>query len=121
MRTIRLLAAGCIAAFSSFSPFTNAQQGPTLNVQTNGQKTVTWGRLPALETNRLGVSGVTGSAITALTTVNSSNVARDTMIYQYKTTNTLPQQFYAIWQSQLSSNDLLAANVLNRLAYGPTP
>src|SRR5437867_11548055 len=106
MRTHRLLVAGCIAAFASFSPLLNAA-GVSLNVQTNGQKTVTWGRLPALDTNRLAV----GSSVTAInTSVNSSNVARDTAIYQWKTTNSLAQQFYAVWQTQMSSNDLLTAN-----------
>jgi uncharacterized protein (DUF1800 family) len=40
--------------------------------------------------------------------------------YLWRSTNNLPRQFYRVEQTHLSSNALLTANVLNRLAYGPT-
>src|SRR5213075_265737 len=39
----------------------------------------------------------------------------------FRVTNTTPYRFYRIGATGMSSNDLLTANVLNRLAYGPTP
>lgn len=86
---------------------------------TNFLKTVTWPRtpLPALETNRL------------LVTINLSNytaVAPSAIVptpsqYVYRVVNNLPRSFYSLQLLQMSSNDLLRANILNRLAYGPTP
>jgi hypothetical protein len=41
--------------------------------------------------------------------------------YGFRLTNSVPRQFYSVEATQLSSNALLSYNVLNRLAYGPTP
>lgn len=41
--------------------------------------------------------------------------------FAWSTTNSLPAQFYQLGITPLGSNALLAAQVLNRLAYGPTP
>jgi len=41
--------------------------------------------------------------------------------FAWATTNTRPEQFYRLGVTPLGSNALLAAQALNRLAYGPTP
>src|SRR5205085_12503512 len=39
----------------------------------------------------------------------------------FKVTNTQPMRFYSLTATPMSSNDLLTVNLLNRIAYGPTP
>ena len=41
--------------------------------------------------------------------------------YEWRATQTAPQSFYLVQQVQQDTNTLLAAHLLNRLAYGPTP
>ncbi|MDB6056478.1 MAG: hypothetical protein JWO95_322 [Verrucomicrobiales bacterium] len=41
--------------------------------------------------------------------------------YEWRTTNNLPLSFYQVQVTPMDSNVVLAAHVLNRLAYGPTP
>jgi uncharacterized protein (DUF1800 family) len=90
-----------------------------LTVNTNGVKTVSWPRplLPALETNLLS----SGATVTGLLPVPPASVAVSPGGYVHTTSNQLPAQFFNLQLVQKSSNDLLVANVLNRLAYGPTP
>jgi uncharacterized protein (DUF1800 family) len=83
----------------------------------NQVKTVTWPLVPALETNRL----LSGSTLTNLSPVAGSTVLITPGGYTYSISNELPAQFFAAQLWQKSSNALLAANALNRLAYGPTP
>src|SRR4026209_1533990 len=120
---IRNAATGILAAALSFlAPQTSPAADPpppTLNLTvTNGIKTVTWGPLvPALEVLRF-MSGVDLLSVSNDTTgVLSKSVAG----YMWRSTNNLPRQFYAVEATHLSSNALLSANILNRLAYGPTP
>src|SRR5688500_10108867 len=91
----------------------------TLTV-TNTLKTVTWPRtlLPALEQNALFVATTN---LTNSTAVPPAAIAANPSGYVYRTATTAPHQFYSLALLQMSSNDLLRANVLNRLAYGPTP
>jgi uncharacterized protein (DUF1800 family) len=90
----------------------------TLTVS-NGVKSLAWPRtlIPALETNKLSV----GTTVTALTEIPAPLINVGIAGYSYSASNALSQQFFALHQAQVSSNDLLTANVLNRLAYGPTP
>src|SRR5678815_2674540 len=92
---------------------------PNLNVTvSNNVKTVTWGPLePALEVLRL-VSGVDLLTMSNNTTAVLFKSAEG---YGFRLTNSVPRQFYSVEATQLSSNALLSYNVLNRLAYGPTP
>jgi len=120
---IRKAAAGVVAAVLPFlAPQTGSAADPpppTLNLTvTNGIKTVTWGPLvPALEVLRF-MSGVDLLSVSNdATGVLSKSVAG----YMWRSTNNLPRQFYAVEATHLSSNALLTANILNRLAYGPTP
>jgi hypothetical protein len=39
----------------------------------------------------------------------------------FKVTNTAPMKFYSVGATPMGSNALLTANLLNRIAYGPTP
>jgi uncharacterized protein (DUF1800 family) len=125
METRLLVTAAAAAAFLSFqSPLTAATHTHaavplTLNTSTNGNKTVTWPRLllPALETNRL----ATGTNVAALVPVLQDALGVATNGYTFSTSNNLPHQFFSLTLGQMSSNDLLTANALNRLAYGPTP
>jgi uncharacterized protein (DUF1800 family) len=91
----------------------------TLTV-TNTLKTVTWPRtlLPALEQNALFVATTN---LTNFTAVPAAGITANPSGYVYRTATTAPHQFYTLALLQMSSNDLLRANVLNRLAYGPTP
>ena len=110
----------CILGFALCSTvFAADLPPPILNVTvSNNVKTITWGPLvPALEALRL-VSGVD------LLTMSNNTAAvlfKSAEGYGFRSTNALPRQFYAVEATQLSSNALLAYNVLNRLAYGPTP
>jgi uncharacterized protein (DUF1800 family) len=85
----------------------------------NRAKTVTWPRplIPALESNRL----LSAQSVTSFVEVASTNIGLAPWGYTYVTSNDFPAQFFAVQLVQKSSNALLAANVLNRLAYGPTP
>ncbi len=102
------------------TPAEDGFSGPLrLSVSSNGVKTVSWPRLlvPALETNLLS-SGLNPGA---LTPVPQDRIGVAPNGYVVSTTNALSAQFFGLTLSQKSSNALLTANALNRLAYGPTP
>src|SRR5688572_26296865 len=103
----------CSTAFAADLP------PPNLSVAvSNNVKTVTWGPLvPALEVLRF-VSGVDLLTMSNNTTAVLFKTADG---YGFRLTNSMPRQFYGVEATQLSSNALLSYNVLNRLAYGPTP
>jgi uncharacterized protein (DUF1800 family) len=86
---------------------------------TNFTKTVTWPRapIPALEQNRL----LTSTTLSNFVEFPGATLTATPSQYVWRAINNLPQQFYHLQLLQMSSNDLLRANVLNRLAYGPTP
>jgi uncharacterized protein (DUF1800 family) len=73
--------------------------------------------VPALEINRLDA----GTSPSSLVPVPVNQIAVSTNGYAYGTTNSLPNMFFGLTRSQMSSNALLTATALNRLAYGPTP
>ena len=115
----RLILLALTLAFLLPQP-SSAQQvtsGPLTLSVTNNIKTLVWPRslLPALETNLLSV----GTSPTNLAPANG--VAIYTNGYWWGVSNTLPMLFWSLKQGQMSSNALLTANVLNRIAYGPTP
>ena len=86
---------------------------------TNSVGTVTWPRpnLPGLATNQLRM----GPAPALLSGVPPEWISTTTSGYRLSVTNSLTNQFFALTVAQMSSNALLTANLLNRLAYGPTP
>ncbi|HTD65441.1 MAG TPA: DUF1800 family protein [Candidatus Limnocylindria bacterium] len=80
----------------------------------NGVKTVTFTPAPAIEAYILR-SG-TNLAFPFLN--DNSGVLSGTA---FRVTNTQPIQFYGVGATPMSSNDVLSVNLLNRIAYGPTP
>src|SRR5688572_12012995 len=110
----------CIGFFTvSNLPAADAISGPLTLTVSNGVKTVAWPRplIPALETNRL----TQGASLEAMTEVSPGLIGIGLGGYAWSTSNALGSQFFGLTQSQMSSNALLTANALNRLAYGPTP
>jgi uncharacterized protein (DUF1800 family) len=61
--------------------------------------------------------------ILSTTNLNSAFVTNNGSItgFTWTGTSSVPANFYQLKVTPLSSNELLTANVLNRLAYGPTP
>ncbi len=54
--------------------------------------------------------------------ISSTNASGTNYGYEWRATNAAPKdEFYRVAVTPLASNALLTANVLNRLAYGPTP
>jgi uncharacterized protein (DUF1800 family) len=115
----RLLALAAAFLLPSTLSAADAVSGPLTLSVSNGTKRVAWPRvlIPALETNKLSV----GASVTAFTEIPASLINPGVAGYSYSVSNALGQQFFALTQAQMSSNALLTANVLNRLAYGPTP
>jgi len=112
---------GVSLLFTSQLCAADATSGPLgLMVDSNAVgKTVAWPRqlIPALETNKLS----RGNTVGAMTEIGPLFIRNHTNGYSYSVTNTSPQMFFSLTLAQMSSNKLLTANALNRLAYGPTP
>jgi len=106
------------SALLSLQLLTGAAPPPVITGLTisNTIKTVTFSNLqPATEAYLLqGAAAVTGPFGTQPTTLTFSNLS-------FRTTNAAPMRFYTVLAQQMSSNALLTVNLLNRLAYGPTP
>jgi len=59
---------------------------------------------------------------TVIITNSPSNIVTLTNFgYEWRTTNNLPLGFYQVKVTPMDSNTVLAAHLLNRLSYGPTP
>lgn len=80
---------------------------------TNFQKSFWFQPSPAIEQYRI----LSGTDVSALSPDPSGSLSN----YYYRVFNTSPMRFYQVEATPMSSNALLTANVLNRLAYGPTP
>lgn len=78
------------------------------------QKVIKWTPYPAVK----GYSILSSTNIAGPWVTNTSGTIAG---YQWTGTSSVPQNFYTIKISPLSSNELLTAAVMNRLAYGPTP
>ena len=82
-------------------------------VVSNGTKTVTFTPAPAIE------------AYTVRSGANVAQLSNDSTVVlngaSFKVTNAQPMRFYSLGATPMTSNDLLSVNLLNRLAYGPTP
>ena len=114
-----LLALSLALVVAHPSPAQQVTSGPLTLSVTNNTKTLVWPRslIPGLETNQLSV----GTSVTNLAPVLAGSVAIYTNGYWWGISNNLPMLFWSLKQGQMSSNALLTANVLNRIAYGPTP
>lgn len=116
-----------VFALAVFAAFVLSQQsqaavgvsGPLQLSVSNGVKTLSWPRqlIPALETNKLS-SGVT---VTNLGEISRDLISVTPAGYAWSQSNAAPQGYFSLKLGQMSSNKLLSANILNRLAYGPTP
>lgn len=95
-----------------------AQTAPlSLTVSNNGQKVVSWPLMPGLDT----LDFRAGPALNLLSPVPAGVVLKTPSGYIYSTSNQLAQQFFTLRLGQMSEDNLLTANLLNRIAYGPTP
>lgn len=81
---------------------------------TNAQKRIQWAPYPAAQQYQL----LSAGSISNLFTNDISGMISG---YTWTGTNTNPFWFYRLQVTPLNSNALLTANLLNRLAYGPTP
>lgn len=120
MKTRIFVLAVCLGFLSQTLSFAANAVSGLLNLSvSNGVKSVSWPRVPvpALETNRLSIANTLGINFV----VNPDSIATTTNGYSLTLSNQLPNQFFILTRGQMSSNDLLTANALNRLAYGPTP
>jgi uncharacterized protein (DUF1800 family) len=81
---------------------------------TNTAKTITFGPAPAIEQYRVqGAPTVDGTYTNEPSAVQTGT--------SFRLTNGNPTKFYRLDATPMSSNNLLTANILNRIAYGPTP
>lgn len=88
---------------------------PELSVTvSNQQKQVNWQLYPGAQGYNLLSAGQVGGPFT---NDGSGVITGNT----WRGTNGLPAQFFRLGVTPISSNALLNANLLNRLAYGPTP
>ena len=82
-------------------------------VVSNGVKTVNFTPAPAIDAYTIR----SGTNVASLTN-DSAVVLNGT---SFKVTNSQTMRFYSLAGTPKSSNDLLSVNLLNRIAYGPTP
>lgn len=80
----------------------------------NTHKTVTWSPYPAAQQYDL-------LSTLDLGQLFATDLSGAVSGYTWKGTNSNASSFYQLQVTPMSSNALLTANVLNRLAYGPTP
>src|SRR5437016_2076568 len=112
---IRMLVLTGLIGAAPLSGFASDPAPPQITglTSSNAQKKVTWTPYPAAQQyNLLSVSNLGGL---------SSNAPGAISGYTWSGSNFGPYEFYKLAVTPLSSNALLTASVLNRLAYGPTP
>ena len=107
------LALGLIASLTSGRAANPPPPSTSLTIS-NGQKIVQWLPYPASQVYQILSS--TNAASTFFVETNGS-IAGST----FTSSGSAPMKFYLLSVTPLSSNAVLTATVLNRLAYGPTP
>jgi len=114
-----LVVALCLGSLARFSLFAAdpLPKPPLAITVSNGTKTIRWPLTPALDSYRFAI----GTSVTNISSVANGGVVRSFTGYNYTLSNALPIQFYGLQLTQMGTNALLTANVLNRIAYGPTP
>jgi len=117
-RRIMVLAA-CLGAVIWMSTLgALAQTAPlSLTVSNDGRKTLRWPLVPGLQSQQLKA----GQALDSMIAVNPFAIIKTPLGYVYNTSNQLPAQFYSLRLEQMSTEAVATANLLNRIAYGPTP
>lgn len=83
-------------------------------ISSGNQRIIEWAPYPAAKSYKILSSTNGGSSFTT----NSGGVVAG---YDWTGTSTVPANFYLLQVTPLSGNELLTANILNRIAYGPTP
>jgi uncharacterized protein (DUF1800 family) len=116
-RRIVVLAAWMGAALGILTSGAGAQAPLSLTVSNDGNKTLRWPLVPGLDSQQL----KTGQTLNALSPVNPAAILKTPGGYVYGTSNQLPSQFYSLILQQMSTSNAVSANLLNRIAYGPTP
>lgn len=107
---------GALLAVPTFSALAQTP-GMSLTVSNNGVKVVRWPLVPGLDTLQFKA----GQNVDSLSPVNPLAIQKTPGGYVYSTSNQFPWQFYSLRMGQMSPDALLTANLLNRIAYGPTP
>src|SRR4051794_4395939 len=116
MRKIFVAMAGLFAAVSFHSAVFASDPPPpqiTNLIISNAQKTAVWTPYPAAQQYNLQTAGAVNGIFSNAPGAITGN--------SWRGTNNSPYQFYKLGVTPLSSNALLNANLLNRIAYGPTP
>jgi uncharacterized protein (DUF1800 family) len=103
-------------AFCLFPCFASDTPPPVLKGVTvsNNVKTITFTPAPAIDQYVV----KSNANVAAPFATDASAVLSGT---SFRVTNTQPVNFYTVGATPMSSNSLLTANLLNRIAYGPTP
>src|SRR5437660_2895538 len=114
---IRLLVVSAVAGAGLCSSVFAADPPPPQIIgvgSSNAQKTINWTPYPAAQQyNILSTPNLGG----ALTNDGSGKISG----YTWNASNAAPAKFYKLGVTPMTSNAVLTATVLNRLAYGPTP
>src|SRR3954468_401079 len=116
MRKIFVAMAGLFAAVSFHSAVFASDPPPpqiTNLISSNAQKTAVWTPYPAAQQYNLQAAGAVNGAFSNAPGAITGN--------SWRGTNNGPYRFYHLAVTPMSSNDLLNANLLNRIAYGPSP
>lgn len=106
---------GCIIFGISRAAAADPEPSAITNLTVSGaQKIIKWTPFPATKSYSI----LSGTNISGPWATNNSGTMTG---FKWTGTSSVPQTFYKVQLSPLSSNELLTATVLNRLAYGPTP
>src|SRR3954462_13822746 len=113
---MKRLIAFVTAGFCVLPSFASDTPPPVMKSVTvsNTVKTITFTPAPAIDQYIIKSSTNVGVSFSNDTSGGLSDM-------KFKVTNSNPVRFYSVAATSMSSNALLAANILNRLAYGPTP
>ena len=101
---------------SSFMVLASEPQPPSItNFSSSGsQRIIKWSPFPAAKNYSI----LSSTNLANGFTTNSSGVISG---YVWTGTSTVPANFFQLKVTPLTSDELLTANILNRLAYGPSP
>lgn len=113
---MKRLFAFAVVALSSFFSLASDTPPPVLKSITvsNGVKTIRFDPAPAIDTYTVR----SGTDLSFPLTNDPTFVQGGT---SFRVTNAHPTRFFKVGATPMSSNALLTANLLNRIAYGPTP
>src|SRR5213593_2881496 len=107
MQTRICVLAACFAAFApSLTHAANPPAPLTLTVGTNGQRTLHWPLVPALDVLKLS----RGSNVANLNVDLTPAATKSTAGYTWSGSNGAPAQFYGLRVGQMGTNALLTAN-----------